>query len=460
VPTNVIMPALGMAQETGKVVGWLKAAGEVVTKGQPLVEIETDKITVEIEAPASGTLVQVTAAAGDEVPVGQVIALILGPGELAPGQARPSAPPAPPMSSDGPAVQTQIASPVAARIAAEHQLDLGQIHSAGRRIEKADVLAFLDARSRVSPGALTPASPKARRLAAERGIDIATLDGRGPGGAVLSADVLAADDRRPTTDDRPLLDKRQETKDERQETAAHRSPILDDGQLTTDNGPLTQHLSAAWRVMAERMAQSWSSAPHFFLMREVDASRLIAWREQAQRRAQAKLTYSDLLVKLVAAALHTHPRLNAAWQAGAIVENAAINIGLAVAVEDGLLVPVIPRADVLGLGEIAARRQEIVARAQSGKLRPDDMQGGTFTISNLGMYGVDSFNAILNPPQAAILAVGRIVDRVVPVAGQPAVRPMLMLSLSCDHRVVDGARGARFLETLAELIEEPLGLIT
>jgi pyruvate dehydrogenase E2 component (dihydrolipoamide acetyltransferase) len=277
---------------------------------------------------------------------------------------------------------------------------------------------------------------------------------------VLSADVLAADDRRPTTDDRPLLDKRQETKDERQETAAHRSPILDDGQLTTDNGPLTQHLSAAWRVMAERMAQSWSSAPHFFLMREVDASRLIAWREQAQRRAQAKLTYSDLLVKLVAAALHTHPRLNAAWQAGAIVENAAINIGLAVAVEDGLLVPVIPRADVLGLGEIAARRQEIVARAQSGKLRPDDMQGGTFTISNLGMYGVDSFNAILNPPQAAILAVGRIVDRVVPVAGQPAVRPMLMLSLSCDHRVVDGARGARFLETLAELIEEPLGLIT
>jgi pyruvate dehydrogenase E2 component (dihydrolipoamide acetyltransferase) len=454
VPTNVIMPALGMAQETGKVVGWLKAAGEVVTKGQPLVEIETDKITVEIEAPASGTLVQVTAAAGDEVPVGQVIALILGPGELAPDQARPSAPPAPPAPGAGPAVQTQIASPVAARIAAEHQLDLGQIRSGGRRIEKADVLAFLDARSRISPAGLTPASPKARRLAAERGIDIAMLDGRGPGGAVLAADVLAADDRRPTTDDRPLYD---------DTSVVAQSSTIDDHarSIETQNSKLkTQNLSAAWRVMAERMAQSWSSAPHFFLMREVDASRLIAWREQAQRRVQAKLTYSDLLVKLVAAALHAHPRLNAAWQAGAIVENAQINIGLAVAVEDGLLVPVIPRADVLGLGEIAARRQEIVVRAQSGKLRPDDMQGGTFTISNLGMYGVDSFNAILNPPQAAILAVGRIVDRVVPVAGQPAIRPMLMLSLSCDHRVVDGVRGARFLEALAELIEEPLGLIT
>ena len=447
-PTNVIMPALGMAQETGKVVSWLKAAGEAVTKGQPLLEIETDKLTVEIEAPASGTLAQVTAAPGDDVPVGQVIALILGPGELAPGQMPPSA-------SNGPVGQAQLVSPVAARMAAEHQLNLGQIRSDGRRIEKADVLAYLEARSRVSPAGLSPASPKARRLAAERGLEIAALVGRGPGGAVLAADVLAADDRRPTTDDRPLLDERQETRDTRHETTDHQH------SAETQNSKLrTQNSSTAWRVMAERMAQSWSSAPHFFLLREVDASRLIAWREQAQRRAQAKLTYSDLLVKLVAAALRQHPRLNAAWQAGAIVENAAINIGLAVAVEDGLLVPVIPRADALGLGEIAARRQEVVARAQSGKLRPDDMQGGTFTISNLGMYGVDSFSAILNPPQAAILAVGRIAERVVPVAGQPAVRPMLTLSLSCDHRVVDGARAARFLEALAELIEEPLGLIT
>jgi len=215
-----------------------------------------------------------------------------------------------------------------------------------------------------------------------------------------------------------------------------------------------------WRIMAERLSQSWTTAPHFYLVREVNAARLVTWRERAATGAVPGITYSDLLVKLVAAALTRHPGVNASWKDGAITRHADVNVGLAVAIEDGLVVPVIHRADRLTLAEIAARRADVVSRAQTGKLRPADIQGGTFTISNLGMYGVDAFNAIVNPPQAAILAVGRIADRVVAVHGQPAVQPTMVLTFSGDHRAIDGARGAQFLGALAELIEEPLALIT
>jgi len=206
------------------------------------------------------------------------------------------------------------------------------------------------------------------------------------------------------------------------------------------------------------MTQSWTGTPHFYLLREVAVGRLMAWRERAQQRSGETPTITDLLVKLVSAALREHPRANAAWREGEIALNSEINIGFAVAVEEGLMVPVIHQADRLSLSEIAAQRQDMVKRAQAGKLRLEDIHAGTFTLSNLGMYGVDAFTAIVNPPQAAILAVGRITQRVVPVNGQPAIEPMMMLSLSCDHRVLDGARGAQFLETLANLIEEPLQL--
>jgi pyruvate dehydrogenase E2 component (dihydrolipoamide acetyltransferase) len=200
------------------------------------------------------------------------------------------------------------------------------------------------------------------------------------------------------------------------------------------------------------------TTPHIFLMRELDATAFKQWFAQAEKRATEKLTYTDLLVKVVATALRLHPRLNASWQNGAIVTHDEVNIALAVATPDGLVAPVIARADDLSLSGIARQRTEMVARAQAGKLRPDDFQGGTFTISNLGMYGVDAFTAIINSPQAAILAVGALVDRVIPVDGQPAVRPTITLTLSCDHRVVDGARGAQFLATVAELMTDPAGL--
>jgi pyruvate dehydrogenase E2 component (dihydrolipoamide acetyltransferase) len=432
-PTNVIMPALELAQESGKVLHWLKSPGDTVTKGEPLVEIETDKVTTEIEAPASGALGDVTARDGDVVPVGQTIALIFAPDEArSVGQAPAVALPPRPVGAAAVAAPaaTVKASPLAREIAREHGVDLAQVTAAGGKIEKADVLAHIA--SRKEPAAvdgtaarLTAASPKARRLSAERGLDIRAVRGSGPGGAVLAADLAATETREAPSEPRA-------------------------------EGP---GVGTVWRIMAGRMTASWTSAPHFYLFREVNVSRLISWRERASTQTGTRITYTDLLVKLVAAALSRHPGVNASWKDGAIVRNAHINIGLAVAIDDGLVVPVIHRADTLSLAEIAARREDVVSRGQAGKLRPADIQGGGFTISNLGMYGVDAFTAIVNPPQAAILAVGRIADRVIAVNGQPAVQPTMMLTLSCDHRALDGARGAQFLGAFADLLEEPLALL-
>src|ERR1051326_5025833 len=440
--TDVILPALGMSQETGKIVQRFKAEGEQVAKGEPLAEIETDKATVEIEAPAQGVLAHIAAAAGDDVPVGQVIASILVPGEVSPAETAATAA-TPPTATEGADQPAVAASPLASRIAAEHNLDLSQVKSAGRRIQKADVLTYLQNQDNAAstqtstrPGRGLPiASPKARRLAREQGKDLAAIKGSGPGGAVLAADVLAASVQAPL----PV-------------PAGKQSEGVDGEFRELDP-------SNTWRIMAERTTQTWTSAPHFYLVREVNASRLISWREHILKRAPDKVTYSDLLVKIVAAALREHPRLNASWVGGKIILKQEVHVGLAVAVEEGLVVPVIHQADRLSLGEIAGQRIELVAKARAGKLRPQDISDGTFTISNLGMYNVDAFNAIINQPQAAILAGGRIAERVVPVNGQPAVQPMMVLTLSCDHRAVDGARGAQFLETVAALIEEPLGLL-
>ncbi|HSP73323.1 MAG TPA: dihydrolipoamide acetyltransferase family protein, partial [Gaiellaceae bacterium] len=268
------------------------------------------------------------------------------------------------------------------------------------------------------------ASPKARRLAAERGVPIAEIAGSGPYGAVVAADV--------------------------------------EGFARGPAGPAAPlEVSSVWRTMAGRMQASWRDVPHFYLQRDCDATRLNSWRDAVRRRpGYEQVTHTDLLVKVCAAALLEHPRVNASWRDGGLVGSDSVDVGIAVATEDALIVPVIHGAERLELREIAERRGELVARARERKLRPDDVAGGTFTISNLGMFGVDAFQAIVNTPQAAILAVGRILDRVVAVDGAPVVRPTLTLTLSFDHRVVDGAAGARFLDTLASLVEEPAGLVS
>lgn len=404
---DLIMPALELAQETGKVLRWFKAPGDAVQKGEPVVEIETDKVVTELEAPASGVLGDVTAREGDVVPVGRAIARIVeAPGGAGAGPDRGMA-----AGADG----------------------------AGAR--------------------LPAASPKARRLAAEHGVDLAALAGSGPGGAVLAADVTAGAERGHAAAREPATAAAPTSRS----TAGVPGPSPVAPPPSARRGAIAaagaETPGTVWRIMAERMTASWTTAPHFYLVREVDATRLGAWRERAGRPLGARVTYTDLLVKLAAAALVRHPAANTSWKDGTLLRHAEVNIGLAVAVDDGLVVPVLHRADTLGVAEIAARREDLVARAQAGKLRPADIQGGVFTISNLGVYGVDAFSAIVNPPQAAILAVGRIAERVVAMAGQPAVRPTMVLTLSCDHRALDGARAAQFLSTLADLIEEPLALL-
>jgi pyruvate dehydrogenase E2 component (dihydrolipoamide acetyltransferase) len=389
------MPALGMAQETGKLLRWIKAEGETVAKGEPLMEVETDKVTVEIEAPANGILGGVSASEGEDIPVGQAIAFILAEGEAAPE-----------------IVDTE--SPMAVAAPANGHVPVSET---GTRPE--------------APSRRTLASPKARRLAREHGVPIEEIAGSGPYGAVQAADVLAF-------------------------TSAGPVAITGTDELTS--APL--QTSRAWQVMAERMQQSWSSVPHFYLQRDCDATRLNSWRDAVRGRAgHEKVTHTDLLVKVCAVALAGHPRVNAQWVGNAAVAQGGINVGIAVATEDALIVPVVHGADRLTLKELATRRGELVSRAREKKLRPDDVSGGTFTISNLGMFGVDAFHAIVNTPQAAILAVGRILDKVVAVNGAAVVRPTLTLTLSFDHRVVDGAEGARFLDTLAALVEEPAGLV-
>ena len=428
-PKEVIMPALGMAQDVGVLLRWLKKEGEMVTAGEPLMEVATDKVDVQVEAPASGHLTAVTAQEGDEVPVGQVIGLIAAEGEeipAAPAAADTEETPKVEKSGEAPLPS----SPVAARIAAEHGIDLADVQADGGRISKEDVEAHIRS---MSSGTRVLASPKARRLARERGVALASLVGSGPGGAVLAADVPLSAQPAPEAPPMP----------ERAPSAVE---------------PETQPVSRMWQIMAERLTSSWTSVPHFYLVREVSADQLIHWRTILSSGSSdgAKITYTDLLTKLAALSLARFPRLNSFWDDGKIVAIPDINVGLAIAVEDGLLVPVVHNADRLRVEEIAARRADLVARAGSGGLTPDDFSGGTFTISNLGMFGVDAFNAIVNPPQAAILAVGRIADRVVAVEGQPAVRPMMTLTLSCDHRAVDGVRAAQFLDALAGMIEEPL----
>jgi pyruvate dehydrogenase E2 component (dihydrolipoamide acetyltransferase) len=402
--TDVILPALGMAQDTGKIVQWLKAEGEAVRAGEFIAEIETDKATVELEAPAAGTLTH-RYAAGQEVPVGHAIATILAEGEAASAEAGPRA-----SATDGRA----------------HASVDSSFNGGGSVPDAAPVVDLLLGGPRGRLG-----SPKAKRIAATHGLDISQIAGSGPQGVVLAADVLSA-------------------------VASARASVGD--VKSADTLPATAELSRTARLMAERTTQTWTTTPHFFLVRELDATAFKNWHALAQKRTPEKLTYTDLLVKVVATALRLHPSLNASWQNGAVVNHQDVNIGLAVAASDGLLVPVIPHADDLSLGAIARHRGEIVERAKSGKVQLADLQEGTFTISNLGMYGVDAFSAIINGGQAAILAVGALVDRVIPVNGQPAVRPTLTVTLSCDHRVVDGARGAAFLATVAELICDPSGL--
>ena len=423
---SVVMPALEMAQETGKLVSWKKQEGEQVRKGEMLLEVETDKAVVEIEAAGDGVLAGVTAKEGDVVPVGQTIAWLLKAGEALPtkggapaqsGRKMDTAPAAAPAAATQPAVEPASA--------------------AGARI-----------------------SPKARRLAREHGVDIATLRGSGPGGEILADDILkaAAGPAKAGHDaaGAPAPSPSGVVSGFRR-TAPSPSGVVS-GFSRTDSTDAAV-VSSIGRIMAERTTQSWTTVPHFFVARDVDATALNATRERLvpliETSHGVKLTVTDLLVAGVARALRQHPRVNGSWTNNTIALNAEVNVALAMAVENAVVTAVIRGADRMGLGAIAKQRRELAERARAGKLQPADITGATFTISNLGMFGVDAFTAIIVPPQAGILAVGAISDRVVAVDGMIGVRPMMTLTLSSDHRLVDGARAAQFLHDVVVALTQP-----
>jgi pyruvate dehydrogenase E2 component (dihydrolipoamide acetyltransferase) len=391
---SVVMPALEMAQETGKLIAWRKKEGDRVSKGELLLEIETDKAVVEVEAPADGLLAGITAQAGDDIPVGQTIAWIVAPGEKPPAEK-----------------ESASAAPAARGKTESHATPVAGVAAEPPAVQGARI------------------SPKARRLAKELGVDLATMHGSGPGGEILASDVQGA------------------------------VGAVTSGAATTKKSGSIETPSSIGRLMAERTTQSWTTVPHFFVTREIEAGALNEYRErlaaEIERAHNIRITHTDMLVALAARVLLKHPRLNSSWTAEGIRLRDCVNMGVAIAVNDGVVAAVIPNAHTASLAEIATQRRDVAERARAGKLRPADIADATFTISNLGMYHVNQFSAIIIPPQAAILAVGSIADRVVAVEGKPAVRPMMTLTLSCDHRAADGARAAMFMNDLAEAVREP-----
>jgi pyruvate dehydrogenase E2 component (dihydrolipoamide acetyltransferase) len=407
---EVKLPRLGQGMESGTIVKWLKAEGDRVEKGEPLYELDTDKVTQEVEAEASGVLLKIAVAEG-EADVGTTIAVIGEQGEEVPELGDGDAPQSAEKPAEAPAREPERAE--------------GRAASAAEQVTEVREPVQTD-----GAGARIKASPLARRIARERGIELGSLNGTGPEGRVVAEDV---------------------------ERAAAGAPAVPVGGQTPAVAGTVERvpLTSVRRTIARRLTEAWQ-IPVFQLVASADMSRVNGLLELLREDdAGPRVTVTDVLTKASAAALMRHREVNAQWSDDAILLFPTANIGIAVAAPQGLVVPVIKNAERLHLAEIAAARSDVVTRARENKLRQEDLDGGTFTISNLGMYRVERFTAVLNPPQAAIVAVGAIEDAVIPIADEVVVRPLMTLSATFDHRTVDGAPAANFLQTLKELLEEP-----
>ncbi len=422
---SVIMPKLGLTMDEGTIIRWMKKEGETVEKGEILFEVETDKAVNEVGSSFSGTVGKILHDEGDTLEVLTVIGYILEPGEDAPDEWPLPAPPTPEVEPVA-ALEAQGTSvritPIASKLASERGVDVTEIRGTGQQgtITKEDVLRYAEGEriSTEQPQRGIVASPRAKRIAREKGIALECIQGSGPGGRITEQDVLS---------------------------------FIETQDLVTP--------SRFQQITAKRLTESFTTVPHFYLRVEVDASKLVEWREKLladiENTTSERLTFTDLLILLIANILNRHPRVNASWIQGFIRLEKEINLGLAMAVEDGLVVPVIKNADQRTLDQIVLERVRLAADAAAGKLGLSDLEGGTFTLTNLGMHGIDDFDAIINPPQSAVLAVGRIADRVIAENGAPVVKPTIRFSLSMDHRVLDGALAASFLDDLRQLIEMP-----
>jgi pyruvate dehydrogenase E2 component (dihydrolipoamide acetyltransferase) len=394
---EVTLPRLGQGMEAGTIVRWLKSEGDRVEKGEPLYELDTEKVTQEVEADASGVLLKILAQEGEEIEVGKRIAVIGEEGEAV-------------SDAEAPETAREEETPTATEPPEERASESGARDSA------ADGRALDSATGRVK------ASPLARRIARERSIDLSSLTGTGPEGRVVAEDV---------------------------ERAAAAPAYAPAGAAPLEAEVVK--LSSLRKTIARRLTEAWE-APAFQISMSADMTRALALRE---RLREEKVTVTDVLTKLCAVALLRHREVNAHFSGDELRIFPSAHIGLAVATERGLLVPVLRECERKSLTQLASERGELVTRAREAKLTQDDLEGGTFTISNLGMYGVDQFTAVLNPPQAAILAVGVIEERPVAEAGELAVRPLMSMTLTCDHRAVDGAVASEFLGTVKALLEEP-----
>ena len=431
--TKVVMEALSPTMEEGRLVEWKKNEGEPVAVGDVLAEVETDKAVMELVARAGGTLLKQVVPAGATVPVSELVALI---GE--PGEAVDNGKPAPPAKAatepaPAPAAPPKPSAPSTAAPASPAP-------------------AVGDAPAPAAPpsGGRIKASPLARRIAAERGVDLGAVTGSGPEGRIIQRDVegAAAAPARGPAAGAPVA------------PAVRPMVRAGDGPPYTDV-PLTQ----IRKTIARRLAQSIGPIPTFYLTTEVDMER--AWEAREALKALSdgadgsatKVSFNDIILKAVAAALRQHPACNAWWQDDHIRYWNEIHVSMAVAIEDGLITPVIRHTDLKSLREIAAESRDLAGRARERRLKPEEYTGGTFSVSNLGMLDIDDFTAVINPPETGILAVGRIAEKAVAHEGQLAIRRRLRLTMSCDHRVIDGATGAQFLKTLKGMLENPLALV-
>lgn len=435
--TKVHMEALSPTMEEGQVVRWLKSEGDEVAQGDILAEIETDKATMELVARGDGILRKILSGEGAAVPVGEVIAVIGAPDEDiddivagAGGTATATAP-----TGDEAAGEDDAA-------AAEARADAPGEDAAPPTAGRADG-APSSGNGQAQPARTegrVKASPVAKRLAEEHGIDLASVAGSGPGGRVIKRDV---------------------------EQAAKAGPAPAEGAPATQpaaSGPeyVDVPLTQIRKTIARRLTESLGPIPHFFLTVDVDMGRVLDARKRVNRILEsrgAKASINDFVVKATAMALTHHPECNAWWQGDSVRQFNHVHIGIAVAVPDGLITPVVRNAHMKGLAQIGAEIREMAGRAQEKKLKPDEYTGSTFSISNLGMFGIEEFTAVINPPEAGILAVGAVEERPVVEDGQVVTRSRMRITMSCDHRVIDGATGARFLETLKAFLEEPAAVL-
>jgi len=441
VATKVYMEALSPTMEEGRLISWLKKEGEAVAEGDVLAEVETDKATMELVARGSGVMRKQLLGDGETANVGTLIAVVAAEDEDISGILQ-EAGGADQAAEEAPAEEQQVAKAgeAGAAVAASGQTEAHQAQRSTAR-EAAAETATPTGDGVGGEGRLR-ASPVARRLAAESGLDLGEVRGTGPGGRIIKRDIEAA------------LEGGVPAAAEVEAPAPAAAPVA----AEYNDVPLSQMR----KTIAKRLTQSIGPIPHFFLTIEVDMAEAMTFRQKLNERFASegvKVSPNDLVIKAVAAALRKHPWVNSSWTGEAIRQYDAVHIGVAVAVDEGLITPIIRNADRKGIAEIASEVKELAGRAREKKLLPEEYTGGTFSISNLGMFGITEFTAVINPPEAAILAVGAIEEKVVVVDGQMVIRPRMRVTLSCDHRVVDGATGAKFLETLRQNLEEPMMML-